>query len=794
MKKFEILYNPYNNRIHFKQAFSKADSDDIEWRELDSESSFQKYQMRRCIFENCVEEIIELINKYINTSDELEIDFIGTDVDFGVLKCAVAKSADSKSKGITCECIERYLSSEEILNKIRDAYQKIEGEFSDYLNNTELAADDDRVIVAKEISRFQETVNEDIPICVIGNYSVGKSALVNAFIGYEILPSHSNSTTAKNVQIKNGDMFILSFTYAGSEYKLIFNEHNVEVITDADKDEDLLCELMNNTEGLHSAEGIIHQILENLNVETSEDSKISKIEGNVMITVPFRKSELDTESFSFVFIDTPGSNNGNEAQRIHRENLEKLMDEQTNALPIFVMSRNSLDSNDTNDLRTLLESKEIGFAVQNCIIAISMSDQLVEQQLSEEMPEKIKQWLSHPTILFVSPVAAIGEKKADKTADKTVWIDDAYKQIFEKKVSDLVDVVPPEYNETPCGRKITEVRKKSVSPLLYASGLPSLETEINYFAYRFAEYKKCTNGKDYLLKALVLADEKLKESKLDLENQKEAKEQEQSATRNQLIRKINEVKLPAVNLVISTVNKEFLSILSSYCDSVESLVRKTWAEYKDQNEAMHLFEKAMAAHCQSNLYDAHIKNIKERIETKFLELSAQYISEVHQCIVDGEEKLSTDARIELEELFKSNGEGPVLKDVSVGGFERVKLALLAKIPLKKTQEWFIEGYTKKFIEKLKGTDKYYGVFASQCICQPARQYSSQITEWSNEYIKSISETLNKENSILSELDDKIAVMTSAIEDMENRLHNLSSVRTMLDSIIPESVEVNGNEN
>lgn len=122
--------------------------------------------------------------------------------------------------------------------------------------------------------------------------------------------------------------------------------------------------------------------------------------------------------YSFVFIDTPGSNNGDEAQKIHRENLEELMDEQTNALPIFVMGRNSLDSNDANDLRVLLENKEAGFALQNCIIAISMSDQLVEQQLSEEMPEKIKRWMNHPTIMYVSPIAAIGEKKADKH----IWI------------------------------------------------------------------------------------------------------------------------------------------------------------------------------------------------------------------------------------------------------------------------------------------------------------------------------------------------------------------------------------
>ena len=82
------------------------------------------------------------------------------------------------------------------------------------------------------------------------------------------------------------------------------------------------------------------------------------------------------------------------------------MDEQTNALPVFVMGRTSLDSNDANDLRVLLDKKEAGFARQNCIIAISKSDQLVERQLSEEMPEKIKRWMSYPTIMYVSPIAA----------------------------------------------------------------------------------------------------------------------------------------------------------------------------------------------------------------------------------------------------------------------------------------------------------------------------------------------------------------------------------------------------
>ena len=40
---------------------------------------------------------------------------------------------------------------------------------------------------------------------------------------------------------------------------------------------------------------------------------------------------------------------------------------------------------------------------------------------------------------------------------------------------------------------------------------------------------------------------------------------------------------------------------------------------------------------------------------------------------------------------------------------------------------------------------------------------------------------------------RIEMMTSVIEDMEKRLHNLSSVRTMLESIIPGSLEVQEDE-
>ena len=787
MKKFEIKYNPYSNRIHFRQAVVKNDSSSVEWAEIEKDSSFLRYQNQRCIFENCVEEIIDLINKFINTSGELEIDFIGTDEDFRVLKTAIAIDNNPKSKGIICNSSERYISSPDALDKIKNAYDQIKTEFDDYIDNSALNENDDRAEIGREILKFQETVKAEIPVCVIGNYNVGKSALVNAFVGRELLPSHANSTTAKNVFIQNGSGFYISFIYNTDSYTIEITGTDTKTNCSGTIDAELVEALRAGTDSLETEEQILHQMLENLNNETSSDSKLAEIDSNVSIAVPFAESELDTDKYSFVFIDTPGSNNGDTAQQIHRQNLEKLMDEQTNALPVFVMDRKSITAADNNDLQTLLENKEAGFALQNCIIVISMSDQLVEQQLTEELPDIIRQWINHPTIMYTSPIAAIGEKKANKDQ----WIDGAYRQIYEKKLSDLSEVNPPQYNKTPCRREMVSSRKKDITPLLYASGLPSLETEINYFAYRFAEYKKCTNGREYLLRALDLADKKLAEAQKQLEKDKQSKEKEQKDIRTALKKKIDSVPLPKVNAVVAYVNKEYSEVLTNYCNGVDSLIRDLWKEYKGQKKAMDSFENAITKHCQENLYNANLKRIKEMIESSFMDLTVEYIASVRKIVTDEYEKLSEEAQNELNALFDENDKGPTLQDVKVGALQKIKLILLGALPFDKAQDLFVEQYSRKFKDKLQGTKRSYGLFTLQCIAQPAEEYNKQIRTWSNAYKDDIDLTLNKDNSILSKLDEKIGEMEDMIEDMERRLKNLASVKAMLSSLLPREEDTDG---
>lgn len=300
MKVFEIMYNPYTSNIHFRDRIIIDGSTEPEWREMDDDSCFLRFQGRRCIFENCVEEILDLINKYINVSNELTIQFIGTNEDYVVLCDAIAKDQNPKSKGIICEKKEIYPSPSDTLKKIKSAYKKIANEFDDYIAaDVAMDMDDDRREIGDSITRFQETVKPEIPVCVIGNYSVGKSALVNALIGMEILPSHANSTTAKNVYIENGSSYHFIFRYLKVNYDIIIQGETVKIQCDGKQDNELISELFQGIDELKTEERIIHQILESLNQETSTDSKIAKIDSSVRIVLPFKKSELDLKKVFF---------------------------------------------------------------------------------------------------------------------------------------------------------------------------------------------------------------------------------------------------------------------------------------------------------------------------------------------------------------------------------------------------------------------------------------------------------------------------------------------------------------
>lgn len=181
-KIIRIEYDPYGNHIRFNVSLDAGES----WQELSDTSELLKYQNQEYVFSNCVEDIVIYINQYQNSRpDGLCVQFIGTDDDFAILNEIVGKEnkRSSKKGKIQTQRIGLYKSANEAISEIREAYGRIASEFDDYLPGKEkYVSDSDCAEIGDLISAFTDTVSKDIPICVIGTYSVGKSAFIREII------------------------------------------------------------------------------------------------------------------------------------------------------------------------------------------------------------------------------------------------------------------------------------------------------------------------------------------------------------------------------------------------------------------------------------------------------------------------------------------------------------------------------------------------------------------------------------------------------------------------------------
>ena len=86
--------------------------------------------------------------------------------------------------------------------------------------------DSDKALVFEKL--YEDLENGDFSIVVVGEFSAGKSTLLNALMGKRILPSYSNETTATVNFLRHKDR-----STDGEAGKVFYNDDSTEVIEDA---------------------------------------------------------------------------------------------------------------------------------------------------------------------------------------------------------------------------------------------------------------------------------------------------------------------------------------------------------------------------------------------------------------------------------------------------------------------------------------------------------------------------------------------------------------------------------
>ncbi len=220
-----------------------------------------------------------------------EIQFTGTQVDFDDLKAAF-DTTDQNVKA-TFKFVKRA--------DVADVEKAIDDIFSDIQNRSIEELKDERIKAA-----FEKAKNQQFEINVVATMSSGKSTLINALLGKQLMPAANEATTATIVRIID------------------------------DKDKDVFSAKAFDQEGnlVKELESVSLRDMKALN----SDSNVSIVElqGNI----PFVRNT----GMRLVLIDTPGPNNSRDKR--HEQMTYEMLENSDKSLVLFVMNGEQLSIND----------------------------------------------------------------------------------------------------------------------------------------------------------------------------------------------------------------------------------------------------------------------------------------------------------------------------------------------------------------------------------------------------------------------------------------------------------------
>lgn len=501
VNKMRIICDPFKKKIEYKWYDSNKEC----YQEMMPENSkLTRKEFVRTAIQNRAYDIIDTINAECNVGNVgLKIDFVGTKDDYSDF-CDVIKK-HHKDSNIQCDCNTCYY------NTADKVLPKIEKEFADVKSTLEDYSEDE---VKKWIDKYNDVVKPSISLCIVGLYSAGKSAFINSIIGAEILPSASNPTTAKVYKIYCDNVYRICFKFDEEECVLTFEGATYKPSSSSEKE--IIRELQKIVEGSGKHDEIFHmnQALKILNEYKNDKHKLSDL---IEIHIPFN-TVLPTDKFEFIIYDTPGSNSQNNSQ--HFKILKESLDEQTNALPIFLTKPDSMDATDNKEILQLIEKTD-ALDKTNTIVIVNQADTMGPDELEAQGYHlgnlSVTKWKS-TRIFFMSSVLAIASKKNNPDSKDDWIIRDMYfkyRQNAEIYSSDEIKLF--EYNiidESKADDISGYLDSKKTTHLYKNSGLEAVEKEIAEYAYKYALYNKCQQASEYLQKAIDVCIKKIEENKI----------------------------------------------------------------------------------------------------------------------------------------------------------------------------------------------------------------------------------------------------------------------------------------
>ena len=200
-------------------------------------------------------------------------------------------------------------------------------------------------------TKMDNLESSNVNICFAGVYSSGKSSLINALLGYKILPASPEAKTAKMLVImspEKGKPVEITFFLVDTYSRIEWNDHtSCFEFSEGPMESQERTEIqnkMNEVKGKKRHEQL-YAILDTLN-------EVPGVSETLHLKFPI---EIDSDLVKFTIYDTPGTDSNSEE---HKEVLSNALGGQSQSILIFVCRPNALEGSGTNALLTYIKDAE----------------------------------------------------------------------------------------------------------------------------------------------------------------------------------------------------------------------------------------------------------------------------------------------------------------------------------------------------------------------------------------------------------------------------------------------------
>ena len=458
-----LQYDPYNQTAKFQNRNEEnGNISDLINLLKDQEDALNMLK-KDIILQNQIENLIDVLKK-IDSSQCFS--FIGTGKDYedfskGVRQLApggVVKKTDSPFFYEATEIREQLRSIfDAVFNKVIALNQK----YPEYCN-----------ILYFDSPGIDEALNDRTPLVFIGKGSTGKSSVINALIGAEVLPTGDGTTTEAVCEIiPDEDRFEVSYRYGNSVCKLDFNKSKEEAELS-----------LKNAFGIEAGFDTenpydwVYQAVELIN----KQEEIT----NFQIRIPFKN--LTEISKKIVIYDTPGPDSKTRVN--HKNVLNEALSHFVKGVAVFVTSPTEIEKTNlrsflkeyTENAAELLKILNVNAGIviingadKSNIEKINMGKKSRKEHLQKGEDDVTRlefQFEQDRMIYFSSPYALGINKSADD-----IWRDSKFDEI--------------NYNDGKGPTKVYDPNNKFYLHLATVAELPLLRKKAVIDAYQEAEQR-----------------------------------------------------------------------------------------------------------------------------------------------------------------------------------------------------------------------------------------------------------------------------------------------------------------